>query len=179
MRIVLVGFMACGKTTIGQLLAARLKQRQIDLDEEIVAREGLAIPEIFSRFGEEHFRLSEHQALLDNIGQDAVITTGGGTPMRDDNAACLINSGAPVILLDAEISTIVDRIGNDRNRPIANKLDPAGLEKLKASRQSRYERVASLKIQTDQLRPEEICDQILDFCREWNDSEGQLLTASR
>lgn len=91
-------------------------------------REKLTIPEIFAKFGEDHFRLCEHRALLANIGKDAVITTGGGTPMRDDNAACLINSRAPVILLDAEISTIVDRIGNDESRPIANSLDVEGLE---------------------------------------------------
>lgn len=57
--------------------------------------------------------------------------------MRDDNAACLINSGAPVILLDAEIQTIVDRIGNDKNRPLANSLDAEGMAKLKASRQAK------------------------------------------
>lgn len=61
MRIVLVGFMACGKTTVGDLLAKKL-----------------TIPEIFAKFGEDHFRLCEHQALLANIGKDAVITTGTG-----------------------------------------------------------------------------------------------------
>lgn len=105
MRIVLVGFMACGKTTVGDLLAKKLNKLQIDLDQAIVEREKLTIPEIFAKFGEDHFRLCEHRALLANIGKDAVITTGGGTPMRDDNAVCLINSGAPVILLDAEIQT--------------------------------------------------------------------------
>lgn len=111
-------------------------------------------------------------------GKTAVITTGGGTPMRDDNAACLINSGAPVILLDAEIQTIVDRIGNDKNRPLANRLDVGGMAKLKASRQERYEQVANLKIQTDHLTPEEICQQILDFCQAWNE-EDDLMTAVR
>lgn len=133
MRIVLVGFMACGKTTVGDLLAKKLNKLQIDLDQAIVEREKLTIPEIFAKFGEDHFRLCEHRALLANIGKDAVITTGGGTPMRDDNAACLINSGAPVILLDAEIQTIVDRIGNDKNHPLANSLDVEGMAKLKAS----------------------------------------------
>lgn len=178
MRIVLVGFMACGKTTVGDLLAKKLNKLQIDLDQAIVEREKLTIPEIFAKFGEDHFRLCEHRALLANIGKDAVITTGGGTPMRDDNAACLINSGAPVILLDAEIQTIVDRIGNDKNRPLANRLDVGGMAKLKASRQERYEQVANLKIQTDHLTPEEICQQILDFCQAWNE-EDDLMTAVR
>lgn len=177
-RIVLVGFMACGKTTVGDLLAKKLNKLQIDLDQAIVEREKLTIPEIFAKFGEDHFRLCEHRALLANIGKDAVITTGGGTPMRDDNAACLINSGAPVILLDAEIQTIVDRIGNDKNRPLANRLDVEGMAKLKASRQERYEQVANLKIQTDHLTPEEICQQILDFCQAWNE-EDDLMTAVR
>ncbi|MDY5603368.1 MAG: shikimate kinase [Lactobacillus delbrueckii] len=178
MRIVLVGFMACGKTTVGDLLTKKLNKLQIDLDQAIVEREKLTIPEIFAKFGEDHFRLCEHRALLANIGKDAVITTGGGTPMRDDNAACLINSGAPVILLDAEIQTIVDRIGNDKNRPLANSLDVEGMAKLKASRQERYEQVANLKIQTDHLTPEEICQQILDFCQAWNE-EDDLMTAVR
>ena len=80
MRIVLVGFMACGKTTVGDLLAKKLNKLQIDLDQAIVEREKLTIPEIFAKFGEDHFRLCEHRALLANIGKDAVITTGGGTP---------------------------------------------------------------------------------------------------
>lgn len=78
MRIVLVGFMACGKTTVGDLLAKKLNKLQIDLDQAIVEREKLTIPEIFAKFGEDHFRLCEHRALLANIGKDAVITTGGG-----------------------------------------------------------------------------------------------------
>lgn len=79
MRIVLVGFMACGKTTVGDLLAKKLNKLQIDLDQAVVEREKLTIPEIFAKFGEDHFRLCEHRALLANISQDAVITTGGGT----------------------------------------------------------------------------------------------------
>ncbi|KRO17758.1 shikimate kinase domain protein [Lactobacillus delbrueckii subsp. jakobsenii ZN7a-9 = DSM 26046] len=78
MRIVLVGFMACGKTTVGDLLAKKLNKLQIDLDQAIVEREKLTIPEIFAKFGEDHFRLCEHRALLANIGKDAVITTGTG-----------------------------------------------------------------------------------------------------
>ncbi len=75
MRIVLVGFMACGKTTVGDLLAKKLNKLQIDLDQaivEIVEREKLTIPEIFAKFGEDHFRLCEHRDLLANIGKDAV-----------------------------------------------------------------------------------------------------------
>jgi len=168
MRIVLVGFMACGKTTIGELLAKRLGQRQIDLDEAIVEHEGMTIPEIFAKFGEAHFRDCEHQALVRNIGQDAILTTGGGTPVRDDNANVLINSGAPVILLDARIDTIVSRIGDDPNRPIASQLDTEGMAKLKKSRRGQYEKVASLRIATDDLEPEEICEQIIAFAQEWN-----------
>ncbi|KIY24826.1 shikimate kinase [Lactobacillus delbrueckii subsp. bulgaricus] len=78
MRIVLVGFMSCGKTTFGDLLAKKLNKLQIDLDQAIVEREKLTIPEIFAKFGEDHFRLCEHRALLANIGKDAVITTGTG-----------------------------------------------------------------------------------------------------
>ena len=78
MRIVLVGFMACGKTTVGDLLAKKPNKLQIDLDQAIVEREKLTIPEIFAKFGEDHFRLCEHRALLANIGKDAVITTGTG-----------------------------------------------------------------------------------------------------
>lgn len=78
MRIVLVSFMACGKTTFGDLLAKKLNKLQIDLDQAIVEREKLTIPEIFAKFGEDHFRLCEHRALLANIGKDAVITTGTG-----------------------------------------------------------------------------------------------------
>ena len=86
----LVGFMGCGKTTVGQRLAARLKWDFVDLDNEIESKSGMQIPNIFDQLGEPAFRAMERQALLEQIsfvrrGLARVVALGGGTFVAPGN----------------------------------------------------------------------------------------------
>ena len=103
-QIYLCGFMGCGKSTIGKALAKQLSIPYYDLDQLIEEKAGMPIPEIFSRFGEEHFRLLEREVLLAS-GQrkPAVIATGGGIFTNPENGR-LIRSLGTVVFLNTPFS---------------------------------------------------------------------------
>ena len=94
-NVVLIGMPGCGKTTVGRALAERLGRPFVDLDEELVRRGGLTIPEIFAREGEEGFRARE-TALVREFGERTglVVSTGGGVVTRRENYIPLKQNGA-------------------------------------------------------------------------------------
>ncbi|AEN74386.1 Shikimate kinase [Rhodothermus marinus SG0.5JP17-172] len=98
-RIYLTGFMGCGKSTIGPLLARRLGYTFLDLDALIERQAGRSIPEIFAEGGEAAFRALEREALRRTVALDAcVIATGGGALVSDDNLAWALRNGRVVYL---------------------------------------------------------------------------------
>lgn len=99
MRIFLTGFMGSGKTEVGRLLADRLGLAFVDLDAEIERREGLGVPDLFRREGEEGFRRCERAALeACAAGDDLVMATGGGIVTVEANRAWMKRHGVTVWL---------------------------------------------------------------------------------
>ena len=118
-NIVLVGFMGCGKTTIGRQLASRLEFGFTDTDALIEARIGGTIPDYFSKHGEEAFRDIESEviATVSNLANQ-VIATGGGSILRDSNRAQLC-AGNAVVWLTARPDVVVARTERRRGmRPL-------------------------------------------------------------
>jgi shikimate kinase len=121
-KIFLVGFMGSGKSTVGRLLAKKLKIPFVDLDEEIEIREGLTIPQIFSLKGEEYFRKLELEVLKDVTYSlpTFVMATGGGlgaNPLAMD----FMKKHGKVVWLDIDFGTFKHRTGKDENRPLLKK----------------------------------------------------------
>ena len=111
MHLFLTGFMGCGKTTVGRLLAGRLELPFRDLDTEIEARADSTVREIFERGGEPLFRRIEHETLLEAVtGPRSVIATGGGTVTVERNVEVLSASGI-TLWLDPPFAVIAERIG--------------------------------------------------------------------
>jgi shikimate kinase len=137
----LIGFMGCGKTTVGEILSQRLGWQFEDLDSRIQTREGCSIPTIFSNQGEARFRQIEHEALLELIGEMASRTTvaalGGGTFVQPDNRRILDGSGFPAIFLDARVEDLWERCRSaGEERPLAE--DKNQFQQLYEARRSLY-----------------------------------------
>ena len=97
--VFLIGYMGCGKTTLGEVLAQQLGYRFIDLDEFIEERQGMTVVEIFDEMGEERFRELEIEALREVASMtDVIVSCGGGTPCHGDNMALMNQAGTTVWL---------------------------------------------------------------------------------
>lgn len=119
-RIVLVGFMGAGKTTVGRRLAEHLGWHFVDLDGRIEARTGRCVAEIFTESGEAHFRDEERRAAEELADlEHCVVATGGGawaeTATRDTLA-----QGAVTVWLDCDLDTALARLPDDGSRPLAS-----------------------------------------------------------
>lgn len=123
--VALVGLMGVGKTTIGRRLAARLDLPFVDADAEIEVASGMAVSEIFARFGEAHFRDGERRVIARLIdGAPKVIATGGGAFIDPETRALLL-ARTVAVWLDADIATLVERVRRRDNRPLLKDKDPA------------------------------------------------------
>lgn len=99
MTIFLIGFMGCGKSTVGRKLATAVGYDFVDLDQRVCEIAGMTIPEIFALHGEEAFRRIERQALEEMANRsDVVVATGGGAPCYGDNMDFIVSHGKAVYL---------------------------------------------------------------------------------
>jgi shikimate kinase len=126
--IYIIGFMGSGKTTAGKKLASILEWSFIDLDKKIEDFTGRTIPELFSVYGEEHFRNVESE-VLKSLGSHAntVISTGGGTPCHYDNMAYMIETGLTLYLKLTPVQLKSRLNGSKGERPLIMNLDNASL----------------------------------------------------
>ncbi|MBQ8846909.1 MAG: shikimate kinase [Lachnospiraceae bacterium] len=151
-NIVLIGFMGCGKSTVGKKLAGALSYEFSDTDAMIEEAYGKTISKMFEEDGEEYFRNAETE-LLQKLSEEAkglVLATGGGMPMREENAALLKEIGT-VIFLETKIETILERLQNDTGRPLADGEDrEARLRPLYEKRLPVYRAAADYILDTEE-----------------------------
>jgi shikimate kinase len=124
MKIFLVGYMGCGKSTLGKKLAHNLKLDFIDLDKYIEKEEGRSIPQIFEEDGEDYFRKLERVYLHRIIDNDnVVISTGGGTPCFFDNMEQMTDYGKTVYI-NMHPKALIPRIQSSKQlRPLLKGLE--------------------------------------------------------
>ena len=148
-NLYLVGMMGAGKSTVGRLLARRLKLRFIDCDHEIERRCGVAVPLIFDIEGEPGFRARESQVLEELTAlQNVVLATGGGAVLDAANRKRLAEAGT-VVYLCAKPESLFERVKHDRNRPLLATGDPlTRLRELYVQRDPLYREVADLVVDT-------------------------------
>ena len=167
-NIVLIGFTSCGKSVVGRALGEQLGREFIDLDDRIV-EEGekqfgsrSSCREIYQQRGEQTFRDLEAAALtgLDTI-KDAIVATGGGTPLRSENQQILTNIGI-VIYLQSSVASLMERIQN-KGMPAYLRDDPSleNLQRAVAERDFIYRQIADVVIDRSEHNVEQTIDQIL------------------
>lgn len=162
-HLVLVGLMGSGKTTVGRVLAQRLRRELLDSDFMIEAREGRTVRAIFAEDGEDAFRAIETDVLVEALAAEdkAVIAAAGGVVLRPENRAALRDSGARVVWLRADPATLVERVKGGVHRPLLDD-DPRGtLERMYAERSDLYREVADAIVMVDNRSVSEIVEAVL------------------
>lgn len=161
-NVILIGYMGCGKSTIGVKLSYRLQQPFLDTDKLIESREERTIAEIFDTDGEKCFRRLETECIRGLLSERRwyVIATGGGLPISEENRAVLKKLGK-VIYLRIRPETVYERLKNDTSRPLLR--DGDGMERIRQMIQARtpaYEAAADEIIDVDEKSFEEILNEI-------------------
>lgn len=162
-NIVLIGFMGCGKSTIGVRLSYRLRRCLTDTDKMIERREGRSISDIFTQDGEVYFRGLETQ-VLGELAQNAhhqIISLGGGTPIKEENRSLMKEIGT-VVYLRIQPETVYERLKNDTTRPLLQGENP--LQKIRdllGQRASVYEECADMIVDVDKLDINEVVNKIV------------------
>ena len=166
MKIVLLGYMASGKSTIGREISKKLDMKFIDLDDYITKREKTSISEIFKVKGEIYFRRIESSYLSEilNSKDSFILSLGGGTPCYSNNMELILNSEASSIYIKAGIKTLVSRLTAEKNkRPLVAELEDDKLVEFVAKhlfeRRFFYEQ-ASMTVNTEDKSLEEITTEI-------------------
>lgn len=147
LNVVLIGFMGCGKTSLGKKLSRRLKYSFLDTDKYIEQKEGMEITEIFEKKGEPYFRELERTAVEKlSAEKRIVIATGGGIIKNPQNMEQLKKQGI-IVYLKATPEHIYRNIGNDNTRPLlegGNKKEK--IKKLMDERKPLYEKYADVTV---------------------------------
>lgn len=176
-NVILIGFMGCGKTTVGLKLSYQLQMPVEDTDKLIEQKEGRSISRIFEEDGEGYFRDLETR-LLEEIKQRKyarIFSVGGGTPVREENRKLLKECGT-VIYLRIKPETVYERLKNDTTRPLLQCENPlARIKELMAARKDAYEECADIIIDVDDRQVDAVLEKITDKLREREAQRMKLL----
>ena len=161
-NVILIGYMGCGKTTIGRKLSYRLRKPFLDTDKQIELKQKCTISEIFEKQGEQAFRDMETDYLKALLEEkcEYVIAVGGGLPLREENQELLHKLGT-CFYLDASPDTIYERLKNDTTRPLLQCDNPKKrIEQMIDTRGPVYKSCADVTVIVDDKRIEEILVEI-------------------
>lgn len=162
-NIILIGFMGCGKTSVGMKLAKKLAFHFSDTDQIIEENSKRTISSIFAAEGEEFFRELETKTINEFIGnlEDTVLSVGGGLPIQAGNAELLRQLGH-VVYLKTSKETIINRLSGDTTRPLLSGDNAESkMDTLLNFRTPIYEAAAHITVTTDGRTFADIIDEII------------------
>lgn len=162
-RILLVGMMGSGKTTVGRLLAERLGWDYVDSDEQVCRNTGRSVREIFETDGEPAFRVEEKRALLQALAGEnpAVVGVAGGAVLDEENRTVIAGAGT-VVWLDAPPEVLASRVSAGRDhRPLLGDDPAAALRRLDRERRPLYQEVADVVVDVAEVPPNQVVERIL------------------
>ena len=164
MNVVLIGFSGSGKSSVGRSLARRLGWDFVDTDAEVERTAGRRIHEIFAEDGEAAFRRLEAKEVDRALRRGRQVVAVGGGAVVNPYSRRAIKDGNLVVLLEAEVDTILERLSRDASeepRPMLGSNDPkARLLALKAVRDPIYRATADLVLSTDQLGVDDVAREL-------------------
>ncbi|TDD97372.1 shikimate kinase [Flavobacterium cellulosilyticum] len=168
-KIILLGYMGCGKSTIAKTLSNTTKIPFVDLDKSIEERANLTVNEIFEQDGEIYFRKLEHDIFIEllNSPEDLIIGLGGGTPCYANNHELLNGDAVLSIYLKASVATLFDRlVANKSKRPLIADKSEEEMKEFIAKHlfdRSYYYNQAQHKVNVDGRSIEQTVNEILNL----------------
>ena len=161
-NIALIGFMGTGKSSVCRLLKDMLAMDSVDSDDVVVKNAGMSINDIFAKYGEEHFRDLETEALASFASfKQTVIACGGGTVLRQPNVD-ILRTHSRIVLLTASPETILERLKDDDSRPmLRGRKTVEGISELMNKRDAIYKAAADVIVNTDGKSILEVCEEII------------------
>jgi shikimate kinase len=162
MKLVLLGFMGAGKTTVAKELGRSLSLPVIEIDEEIVQQsERRSVPEIFHHDGEDHFRRLEYKVIHEyRDRKNCIISPGGGVIEYPNTMTALRESNARLIFLDATFEVLHRRVLGDANRPLFQSLEKA--KSLYEKRRPLYLQASNIVIDTSTVPVDEVVRRLIE-----------------
>jgi shikimate kinase len=159
-RVVLVGFMGAGKSSVGRRLARRLGFRFLDLDRSIEERAGASVRDLFRDLGEPAFRVLEEEAARAAADLVRTVVAAGGGAFATQATRAVLQSGALTVWLQCSLDDVLQRVPADGSRPLAGNREI--MQALLAEREPSY-RQADVAVDTSGRTPREVVDRIVEL----------------
>jgi shikimate kinase len=171
-RVLLIGMMGAGKTSVGRALSARTGWSYRDNDEIVAEGEGVATEELLKRGGRDALRVAESRALSRVLQQDPPLIAGvaGGVIESPQDRQRLASPDAFVVYLHAPIEVLVERVGSGEGRPWLRPDPETAMRRLFEGREPLYREVADLIVQSQGGDAEQHADKILAALEQWSPS---------
>ena len=161
--IFLCGFMGCGKSTAGKLLADKLGCDFTDMDDYIVKKQGMTIPQMFAEKGEDFFRRAETDAVRELSEKSGIIACGGGAMLKKVNAE-IANGAGCVVYIDVDFETCYNRIKGGKDRPIVVNNTKEELNIIYGGRVPAYRENSAYTV-SGEGTPSEVADRIIEVLK--------------
>jgi shikimate kinase len=171
MNLVLVGYRASGKTTVGRRLSASLQKAFVDTDDLIEERQGIPIGEIVKIHGWDYFRAIERKVISEiSDHDDLIIAAGGGAVLKAENVKALKRNGF-IIWLKADIRVLLQRMAKDprtaTGRPsLTGKGSLEELKEILAQRENFYKQASEAQVETSLLDVDGVVNNVLSIFQE-------------
>ena len=162
-RVLLVGMMGAGKTTVGNALSALTRWAYLDNDELVQRATGRPTPEVLASADEATLRQVEAAALDEALAAEPPVIAGvAAGAVTDAGARRRMAEGAFVVYLRAPVAVLAERVGTGAGRPWLGDDPAAALEQLYDGREPLYAEVADLVLDVDGVTPEELAARIVE-----------------
>ena len=162
-RIVLVGFMGAGKSTVGPLVAARLSWEFLDMDARIEERLGMEVAACFRTLGEDAFRAEERAVARELLGRRHLVVAAGGGAFTGAETRALLRQNAITFWLRVDLEAVRQRVPADGRRPLAGNRETMSIGL--AEREAAY-READVTLETSEVGPDAVAERVVSAVRQ-------------